>query len=152
MRIKGIHVAVGMMTALLLIGTAGATEQPMSESPHAQADDAKRLNGVIGVSLQLGAERIGDPAVLYVGMVHPAGPAHQAGLAHGDQILTVDGVAVTGKSYEEVIRMIRGKAGTTVKLEVKGEGPARDVSVTRIASETLPKGPGERKDSHGYAK
>jgi predicted metalloprotease with PDZ domain len=127
-------------------------DKPKSDMPRPHGDDPKMPNGVIGVALNVGAERIGDPAVLYVGMIHPEGPAHQAGMAHGDEILTVDGVAVTGKSYEEVIGMIRGKAGTTVKLRVKGEGSVRDVAVTRIASEALPKGPGDRKDSHGYVK
>jgi C-terminal processing protease CtpA/Prc len=104
---------------------------------------------VIGVSLQVGAERIGDPAVLYVAMVHPEGPAHKAGLAHGDEVLTVDGTTVSGKSYEQIVRMIRGEVGTVVKLGVKGEGPAREIAITRIASDQLPMGP---RAPHGSAK
>lgn len=101
---------------------------------------------MIGVSLQIGAERIGDPAVLYVGMVHPEGPAQQAGLRHGDEVVTVDGTAVSGKSYEQVVKMIRGEAGTVVKLGVKGEGGSRELSITRVASDKLPKAPS---GSHG---
>jgi len=89
----------------------------------------------------VGAERIGDPAVLYVGMVHPEGPAHQAGLSHGDEIVTVDGVPAAGKSYEQVVKMIRGTVGTPVKLGVKGEGGMRELSITRVAGDTLAKGP-----------
>ena len=36
--------------------------------------------------------------------------------------MTVDGTAVSGKSYEQVVKMIRGEAGTVVKLGVKGDG------------------------------
>ena len=36
--------------------------------------------------------------------------------------MSVDGTAVTGKSYEQVVKMIRGEAGTIVKLGVKGDG------------------------------
>jgi len=141
MRIKQIHIAAGVMMALLLTGAIGAAEQPESQAPSAQGDDAKLLNGVIGISLQIGAERIGDPAMLFVGMVHPAGPAHQAGLRHGDEIMSVDGTAVTRKSYEQVVKMIRGEAGTVVKLGVKGEGGTREVSITRVASDKLSRGP-----------
>ena len=141
MRIKSIHIATGVMMGLLLTGAAWAAEQPVSEAPYAHGDEAKLPNGVIGLSLQVGAERVGDPAVLYVGMVRPEGPAQQAGIKHGDEITTVDGTAVTGKSYEQVVKMIRGEAGTIVKLGVKGETGTREISITRVASDTLPKGP-----------
>jgi len=86
------------------------------------------------------SERIGDPASLYVAHVHPEGPAQQAGLKHGDEIATVNGVAVTGKTYEQVIQMVRGEAGTAVKLGVKGDGGLREIAITRIAGEKLYKG------------
>ena len=100
-------------------------------------NDDNMPNGVIGVSLHVGAERIGDPASLYVAHVYPVGPAQQAGLQHGDEIVTVNGEAVTGKTYEQVIQMVRGEAGAAVKLGIKGEGGARELSIIRIASETL---------------
>jgi C-terminal processing protease CtpA/Prc len=146
MKIKRILLAAGALLSLLFAGAAGAADQPVSQAPYAHGDDAKLPNGVIGVSLQIGAERIGDPAVLYVGMVHPEGPAQQAGLRHGDEGVTVDGKAVSGKSYEQVVKMIRGEAGTVVKLGVKGEGGSRELSITRAASDKLPKGPS---GSHG---
>lgn len=143
---KSTALAAGLLMSLLMGGAAGADEPSKGRTPYAHGEEANLPNGVIGVSLHVGAERIGDPAVLYVGMAHPEGPAHQAGLAHGDEILSVDGTAVSGKSYEQVVKMIRGEAGTVVKLGVKGEGGQREVAVTRIASEKLPKGP---KGSHG---
>jgi len=146
MRIKSIHIATGLMMGLLVAGAAGAADQPVSETPYAHGDEAKLPNGVIGLSLQVGAERVGDPAVLYVGMVRPEGPAQQAGLRHGDEITTVDGTTVTGKSYEQVVKMIRGEAGTIVRLGVKSEAGTREISITRVASDTLPKGPA---GSHG---
>ncbi|NWF74221.1 MAG: PDZ domain-containing protein [Nitrospirae bacterium] len=146
MRIRSIHIATGVMMGLLLAGAAVAADQPVSEAPYAHGDEAKLPNGVIGLSLQVGAERIGDPAVLYVGMVRPGGPAQQAGLRHGDEIMSVDGTAVTGKSYEQVVKMIRGEAGTIVKLGIKGGADIREISITRVASDRLPKGPA---GSHG---
>lgn len=146
MKGTGIHIAAGVMMGLLLTGAAGAADQPMSQTPYAHGGEDKLPNGMIGVSLQVGAERIGDPAVLYVSIVHPEGPAHQAGLRHGDEVIAVDGTAVLGKSYEQAVNMIRGESGTIVKLGVKGEGGTRELSITRMAGDKLPKGP---MGSHG---
>lgn len=103
-------------------------------------------DGVIGVSLHVGAERVGDTAVLYVAHVLPDGPAEKAGLKPGDELTTVDGVAVTGKTYEQVALMVRGEPGSVVKLGVKSEGGSREVSVTRVSGQTLYKG---QMGSHG---
>jgi len=146
MRVNGLLMSACVVTALVSVGVAGADDPSMGRPPDARADGVELQNGVIGVSLQVGAERIGDPAVLYVGMVHPEGPAHQAGLKHGDEILTVDGTAVAGKTYEQAVRMIRGEAGTAVKLVVKGEAGQKEYAVTRVAGDKLAQGP---KGSHG---
>jgi C-terminal processing protease CtpA/Prc len=78
-------------------------------------------------------------------MVHPEGPAHQAGLRHGDEITSVDGTPVWGKSYEQVVKMIRGEPGTVVKVGVKDEKALHELSVKRVAGDRLKK-PAE---SHG---
>jgi C-terminal processing protease CtpA/Prc len=147
-KITRIHIAAGVMMGLLLTGAAGAADQPMGQTPYAHGDEDTLPKGVIGVSLQIGAERLGDPTVLYVGMVHPEGPAHQAGLRHGNEVITVDGTAVSGKSYEQVVKMIRGEPGTIVTLGIKGDGETRELPITRMASDKLPKGP---TGSHGSA-
>ena len=140
MRISGFHIAAALMIGLLVTSCAMA-DQHTAQAPYGHGDSTKLPKGVIGVSLQIGAERIGDPAILYVGMVHPGGPAHQAGLRHGDEVVSVDGVPVTGKSYEQVVTMIRGEAGTVVKVGVKDEKGLRELSITRVAGDKLPRGP-----------
>ena len=122
------------------VRAAEEQDKPESQMQRPYGDDANLPKGVIGVSLRIGAERIGDPASLYVAHVHPEGPAQQAGLKHGDEIATVNGAPVTGKTYEQVIQMVRGEAGTAVKLGVKGDGGLRDIAITRVAGETLYKG------------
>ena len=128
------------------VRAAEGEDKPGSQAQRPHGDDADLPNGVIGVSLHVGAERIGDPASLYVAHVHPEGPAQQAGLKHGDELVTVNGAAVTGKTYEQVIQMVRGEAGTAVKLGVKGEGGVREIAITRIAREKLYK---SEMGSHG---
>ena len=115
-------------------------DKPESQAQRPHGDDANLPKGVIGISLHVGAERIGDPASLYVNHVHPEGPARLAGLKHGDEIVTVNDMAVSGKTYEQVIQMVRGEAGTAVKLGVKGDGSVREIAITRIAGEKLYKG------------
>lgn len=149
MKMKMIQMVACLLLSFLSAVAIAAADQQKGHASYGHGEDGGLPNGVIGVSLHVGAERIGDPALLYVAMVHPEGPAHQAGLVHGDEILTVDGIAVSGKTYEEIVRMIRGEAGTVVKLGVKGEGAPREISITRIASEKLPKGP---MGSHGKSK
>ena len=119
------------------VRAAEGQDKPGSQAQRPHGDDADLPNGVIGVSLHVGAERIGDPASLYVAHVHPEGPAQQAGLKHGDEVVTVNDAAVTGKTYKQVIKMVRGEAGTTVKLGVKGDGGLREIAITRIAEEKL---------------
>jgi membrane-associated protease RseP (regulator of RpoE activity) len=139
------HIPVSLGLAFLWIYGVGvgAAENTMPQAPRIQEENGRDApNGVIGVSLHVGAERVGDPAVLYVGMVHPEGPAHEAGLAEGDEITAVNGVDVSGKTYEQLVKMIRGTAGSAVKLSVKGEAGMREVSIPRVPSESLAKGPG----------
>jgi len=130
------------------VWAAEGYDKPGSQAQRPHGDDADLPNGVIGVSLHVWAERIGDPASLYVNHVLPEGPAQQAGLKHGDEVVTVNGAAVSGKTYEQVIKMVRGEAGTAVKLGVKGEGGLREIAITRIAGEKLYK---SEKESHGGA-
>lgn len=111
----------------------GAMQRPSGDEPQLP-------KGVIGVSLYVGAERIGDPALLAVAQVHPQGPAHHAGLQRGDEITTVDGIPVAGKTYEQVVLMVRGEPGKAVTLGVKGERGVQELSITRVAGETLYKG------------
>jgi C-terminal processing protease CtpA/Prc len=122
------------------VRAAEEQDKPEGQTQRPYGEDANMPKGVIGVSLRVGAERIGDPASLYVSHVHPEGPARQAGLKHGDEIVTVNDVAVSGKTYEQVIQMVRGEAGTAVKLGVKGDGSLREIAITRIAGEKLYKG------------
>jgi len=53
---------------------------------------------------------------------YEGGPAVQAGLRAGDQIVTVDGIKVEGKSNEEVKDILLGTGGAVIVLGIKRYG------------------------------
>ena len=116
-----------------------AEDSPTSPSnPHeVYPSDSSLGDGIIGVALHVSAHRVGDPAKLYIRAIHPEGPAAKMGLAHGDEILAVDAVELTGKTYEQIVRMIRGNIGEKVTLQVNGAKGKRDVTILRVSEEKL---------------
>ena len=77
---------------LFPIMSHGQEGYPQQGNPHGDMEEPMLPPpGIIGVALHITAERIGDPAGLFIRATHPAGPAARAGLAHGQEILAVDG-------------------------------------------------------------
>jgi len=66
-------------------------------------------------------------------------PAEKAGVKVGDVVISVDGKSIAGFSVYEAVGVIRGPAGTTVKLTIvrAGEVQPLEISVTR-AKITIP--------------
>ncbi|MDT3778052.1 PDZ domain-containing protein [Nitrospira sp. MA-1] len=112
---------------------------PTSSNPHASPPGANTPapSGIVGLALHITAVRIGEPARLIIRAVHPSGPAARAGLNHGEEILTVDGLPLAGKTYQEAVGLIRGEVGSTVRLGLTGPKGERTVSVVRINESVL---------------
>ncbi|GHA68018.1 S41 family peptidase [Pontibacter akesuensis] len=64
-----------------------------------------------------------------VQMPYENSPAHKAGLAIGDEILKINGVDVRKKSTEEVSKLLKGQANTTVKLEIRSYGQTKSKTI-----------------------
>jgi len=45
-------------------------------------------------------------------------PAAKAGLIAGDRIMSIDGIITTGKNTDDIGKLLKGQAGTTVKLMI----------------------------------
>jgi carboxyl-terminal processing protease len=63
--------------------------------------------------------------------VFKGGPAAKAGLERGDVITEVDGTSLKGKTSEQATALIKGRAGTSVKLKVLSGGKTREVTAKR---------------------
>ena len=63
--------------------------------------------------------------------VYENGPAYKAGIRNGDVIIKVDGTDVTEKAVSEISSMVKGKAGTVVKITVLRGEEEMEFSVTR---------------------
>lgn len=78
-------------------------------------------------------------------------PAHKAGLRAGDEVVSVDGKSVVGMALSQVVALIRGPRGTSVRLEVARTGVTGTVTITvvrsrvemkNVSGELLPEHPG----------
>ncbi len=94
-------------------------------------------SGIVGLALHLTARRVGDPAQLIIRAVHPSGPAARAGITHGEEISSVNEQLLTGKTYQEVVSLIRGAIGSSVKLGLRGPQGERTITLVRINESIL---------------
>jgi carboxyl-terminal processing protease len=65
-------------------------------------------------------------------------PAYKAGLMGGDKITTIDGQSVKGKDSDDVSKMLKGQAGTSVNVVVKrpqADGSEKEIPVTLTREE-----------------
>jgi hypothetical protein len=118
-------------------GPAGQSAAPTNPHASPPGPNTPMPSGIVGIAMHVTAGRIGDPAQLIIRAVHPSGPAARAGLAHGEEIMAVDGAPVAGKTYMEVVGLIRGESGSSVKLGLRGPQGERTVSLMRISEEML---------------
>jgi carboxyl-terminal processing protease len=99
-------------------------------SPEALAGFNEEIAGKFsGIGLTVGEVKQG----LRVDKVFPGSPAAQAGIEHGDLIVSVDGDSIAGESSEESTKKIKGPEGTEVTIGVQSP-PAkrtRELEITR---------------------
>ena len=130
-------------TCFIVLGTESfATSPPSSESLPLganQSDDPHLSlpSGIVGLALHLTAQRVGDPAQVIIRAVHPSGPAARAGITHGEEIFSVNGQSIVGKTYQEVVGLIRGEIGSSVQLGLRGPQGERTLTVVRVNENIL---------------
>lgn len=81
----------------------------------------------IGVYIGVNAE---DKNITIISPIEDS-PAYKAGIKSGDVVLAVDGEPVSSKQLDDVIKKIKGKENTDVKLTVQRDGKRLDFTVKR---------------------
>jgi carboxyl-terminal processing protease len=109
------------------------------------SDDSKYQG--VGAGVQVIGEKIIFTEIL------EGGPAHAEGIRAGDELLSVNGTPVTGKNAEELNNLIRGVAGTPVKLNLRKPNAKSSQELTLTRGEVnIPNVPysGIVRDGIGY--
>ncbi|HEX9869193.1 MAG TPA: S41 family peptidase [Candidatus Tectomicrobia bacterium] len=92
----------------------------------------------VGIGMEVERDRTGK----IICRPYPGSPAEKAGISIGDQLKSVNGVFVDGKSLFTIISMAKGKPETSVHLLILTKsGLEKQVGVTRgnIVTETIAK-------------
>jgi carboxyl-terminal processing protease len=92
-------------------------------------DGAERYGGV-GASVADPATFEPRPPGPLVVQVTEGGPADQAGIRAGDAVLAVDGTDAAGLPPARLVELVRGEAGTPVRLRLDRPGAPAPVEVT----------------------
>ncbi len=110
------------------VGDTGHTD---FMTPEERAERASSLSGsYVGIGVRIDTTDAGLPRIVEV---FPDSPAAKAGLLEGDVFVAVDGKSTLDATVDEVATLVRGEAGTTVKVTVKadGTGPERSYDIVR---------------------
>ena len=74
-------------------------------------------------------QRDGQSIIL---MPHEGYPAFRAGIKIGDRVTAIDGIAVEGRSTDDISQLLKGQAGTQVTLRVKRYGEDKEMEFTMM--------------------
>ena len=91
-----------------------------------QIDTSGELSGV-GIQLSLD----NDSKELTVVSPIEGSPASRAGVMPKDVITAIDGKSTKGMTTEDAVKLIRGKAGSTVTLQLSRNGKLLDTPLVR---------------------
>ncbi|GMQ79344.1 MAG: hypothetical protein BMS9Abin02_1927 [Anaerolineae bacterium] len=111
-------------------GMLSALEDPNTRYLSPDEEEAARIN-LRGSFEGIGAEVTEENGSITIVAAYEGSPAANAGLKSGDVLRQVDGVDLTGMDINEVVRLVRGPAGTAVNLTIERDGSRFDVNIIR---------------------
>lgn len=85
----------------------------------------------------IGARLSPNPNGALVVVVFRKGPAEQAGLRVGDIVTSVDGKPVAGMAVEDIVKLIRGTEGTSVRLKIARVGEKKPLTLVAMRAQVV---------------
>lgn len=98
----------GMMASL------GDPHTMFLEPSDAEMFSTETLAKLVGIGARLQEDPLGAKAT----RVFITGPAYENGMRDGDVITSVNGKSIAGHNLDEIVKSIKGTAGTTVRLQI----------------------------------
>jgi len=127
------HLSNGMTPSALAEGAIRGMVESFKD-PYtrymAPSDAALHAQGTAGEYFEIGAGVRKNGEEFVIASVNVGGPAEAAGIRDGDVILSVDGVALAGKTQSDVEAMVRGAAAGKVLLSLHRTGVPEPLAVT----------------------
>lgn len=102
----------------------------------------------IGITIQGREDGVGFDIV----QVEPDGPASKAGILPGDILVEVDGTSMENVSSDVPTNLIRGRAGTQVRLVVLRDGQRHNITAKRATMQSVVAEGQMLPDSVGYVR
>jgi carboxyl-terminal processing protease len=75
------------------------------------------------------------PDKVLITEVYENSPAAKAGIRTGDLIIEINGISMKGKSPDDVGRLMKGQAGTPIKLKIERPGDAKPIDFSLVREE-----------------
>ncbi|NIK76269.1 carboxyl-terminal processing protease [Paenibacillus castaneae] len=85
----------------------------------------------------IGAEIREEEGQFVISALTKGAPAERGGLLPGDIIMSVDNKKLTGKTFEELLGIIRGEEGTSLSLQIQRPGQAELITLA-LKREAIP--------------
>lgn len=111
-------------------GMVKELKDPYSE--YMTKDETKSFNeDVSGDFVGIGAEMQKKNKQIMITSPMKDSPAEKAGIQPKDVVTKVNGKSVINKPLDQVVKMVRGKEGTNVKLTIKRGSQEKDINIKR---------------------
>jgi len=85
----------------------------------------------------IGAELREEEGMFIITGLTKGAPAERGGLLAGDIIVSVDNQKLAGKTFEELLGLVRGKEGTTVSLQIQRANQTEPITL-KLKREAIP--------------
>lgn len=120
----------GKLSEAAIDGMVKELKDPYSE--YMTKDETKSFNeDVSGDFVGIGAEMQKKDKQIMITSPMKDSPAEKAGIQPKDVVTKVDGKSVVGKPLDQVVKLVRGKEGTTVKLTIKRGSQEKEIKIKR---------------------